>query len=154
MSAFTCNNNELDSWLHSFALRSDESDSARVFVSMLDNRVIGYFALTMAAVSRATAPSRLVRGLPAYSVSAVLLARFAIDVGAQGQGYGTHLLALAVERAYRAGEAVAARLLIVDAINEDAAAFSRKFGFVHLPEHPLRLFVRLKDIAGTLKSDR
>lgn len=45
-----------------------------------------------------------------------------------------------------AGEAVAARLAVVDAIDENAARFYAHHGFVPVPEHPLRLHRRLKDV--------
>jgi GNAT superfamily N-acetyltransferase len=152
LAPFTCGVQELDLWLHAHAQRSDASDSARVFVYVESGRVVGYFALTMGSVARMNAPRRLVRGLPGYPVAAVLIARFAIDSSVQHRGYGARLLALAIANAYRAGESVAARLLMVDAIDENAASFYMKFGFAGLPEHPLRLFVRLKDIAKTLEA--
>ncbi len=68
-------------------------DSARTFVLTRDGRVLGYFSLTMGSVLRADAPSKLVRGLPAYSVGMVLLARLAVDREEQGQGLGRLLLA-------------------------------------------------------------
>jgi hypothetical protein len=49
-----------------------------------------------------------------------------------------------------AGEVVAARLVAVDAIDEQAAAFCRRWGFVPVPEQPLKLYRRIKDIRRTL----
>ena len=42
-------------------------------------QVVGYFSLTMGSVLRQDAPAKLVRGLPAYPVGMVLLARLAVD---------------------------------------------------------------------------
>jgi GNAT superfamily N-acetyltransferase len=128
-------------------------DSTRVFVGVNRGLVVGYFALTMGSVPKARAPARLVRGLPGYPVSCVVLARFAIERAAQGRGLGILLLAHAIGLGYRAGQSVAARLLVVDAINADAAAFYEKFAFTSVPEHPLQLFVRLEDIARSLEVD-
>lgn len=74
----------------------------------------------MGSVPREDAPARLVRGLPAYPVGMVLLARLAVDRRHQGSGLGGTLVAEALRKAVAAGEA-AARLVVVDAIDENAA---------------------------------
>ena len=151
VSGFDSGEEGVDNWLRRHALAAQDMDSARTFVLMRRQRVVGYFSLTMGSVRRADAPAKLVRGLPAYPVGMVLLARLAIDRGEQGQGFGTLLLAEALRRGVAAGEVAAARLLVVDAINEDAARFYRRHGFVPVPEHPLRLYRRMKDIRASLE---
>lgn len=47
-------------------------------------------------------------------------------------------------------EVAAARLVVVDAINESAATFYERFGFLRTPKHPLRLYRRMKDIRASL----
>jgi GNAT superfamily N-acetyltransferase len=125
-------------------------DTARTFVLCHEEVVVGYVSLTMGSVRREEAPSSLVRGLPGYPVGMVLLARLAVDRREQGRGLGRRLLAEALRLAVRAGEAVAARLVVVDAIDEEAAAFYRRNGFVAVPEHPARLFRRMKDVRASL----
>jgi hypothetical protein len=44
----------------------------------------------------------------------------------------------------------AARLVVVDAIDAPAAKFYERHGFVAAPEHPLRLYRRMKDIRASL----
>jgi predicted N-acetyltransferase YhbS len=53
----------------------------------------------------------------------VLLARLAVDRIVQGQGLGGLLLAEALRKAVAAGRAAAARLIVVDAIDDSAPAF-------------------------------
>ena len=115
-------------------------------------RVVGYFSLTMGSVLRAEAPAKLVRGMPAYSVGMVLLARLAVDQSQQGRGVGAMLLAEALRKAVAAGEVAAARLIVVDAVDEDAAAFYQRYGFVRAPENPLRFYRRMKDVRASLDS--
>jgi predicted N-acetyltransferase YhbS len=90
------------------------------------------------------------RGLPAYPVGMVLLARLAVDRREQGSGLGGTLLAAALRKAVAAGEAAAARLVVVDAIDENAARFYERYGFIPAPEHRLRLYRRMKDIVRSL----
>lgn len=127
-------------------------DSARTFVVTRSDRIVGYFSLTMGSVLRAEAPTKLVRGMPAYPVPVVLVARLAVDQSAQGSGVGGTLLAEALRKAVAAGEVAAARLVVVDAVDDHAATFYERHGFVRMPEHPLRLYRRLKDVRASLYS--
>ena len=150
VSAFDSGNNELDGWLQRHGLPAQQMDSARTFVLIKQDRVVGYFSLTMGSVLRQDAPAKLVRGVPAYPVGMVLLARLAVDRSEHGGGLGAMLLAEALRKAVAAGDAAAARLVVVDAIDENAARFYERFGFIPAPEHSLRLYRRMKDIIRSL----
>lgn len=153
LAGFESGQAELDEWLRRHALAAQQMDSARTFVLIEADRVVGYFSLTMASVRRQDAPARLVRGLPGYPVGAVLLARLAVNRADHGRGLGAWLLAEALRRAVAAGEAAAARLVIVDAIDDTAAAFYRHHGFTPAPDHDLRLYRRMKDIRESLTAE-
>lgn len=153
LAGFSCGNDELDGWLHRHALAAQQMDSARAFVLVGGKGVLGYFSLTMGSVLRHDAPARLVRGLPGYPVGMVLLARLAVDGSEQGSGFGGLLLAEALRRAVVAGEAVVARLVVVDAIDDGAVAFYERHGFIRVPEQPLRLYRRMKDVRASLTPD-
>ncbi len=150
LSAFDSGNDELDNRLRRHALAAQQMDSARTFVLTQLDGVIGYFSLTLGSVLRHAAPAKLVRGLPAYPIGMVLLARLAVDRNAQGSGLGGTILAEALRKAVAAGEAAAARLVVVDAVDENAARFYERYGFIPAPGHPLRLYRRMKDIARSL----
>jgi GNAT superfamily N-acetyltransferase len=152
VSGFRSGAEKLDDWLRRHALAAQEMDNARTFLLTRGRRVAGYFSLTMGSVLREDAPTRLVRGMPGYPVGMVLLARLAVDRRHQGRGLGALLLTEAVRKALAAGEAAAARLVVVDAIDQQAAAFCQHHGFIATPEHPLRLYRRLKDIHASLKT--
>ena len=148
--SFDSGNAELAGWLHRHAL-AQQMDSARTFLLLEGERILGYFSLTMGSVRREEAPRRLVRGLPGYPVGMVLLARLAVDQTEQGRGRGAPLLAEALRKAVVAGEAAAARLVVIDAIDEQAASFYRHHGFVPAPDHPSRLYRRMSDIRASLQ---
>lgn len=151
LAEFDSGNEDLDDWLRRHAMAAQQMDSARSFVITRNGRVVGYFSLTMGSVLRADAPSKLVRGLPAYPVGMVLLARLAVDRREQGKGIGALLLAEALRKAVVAGEAAAARLVVVDAIDDAAVRFYERFGFIAAPEHSRRLYRRMKDIRTSLE---
>jgi len=152
VSTFDSGNEVLDEWLRRHALAAQHMDSGRTFVATRTGRIVGYFSLTMGSVLRAEAPAKLVRGMPAYPVGMVVLARLAVDRSEQGRGVGAMLLAEALRKAVAAGEVAAARLIVVDAVDEEAAAFYERYGFVRAPEHPLRLYRCMKDVRASLDS--
>jgi GNAT superfamily N-acetyltransferase len=156
VTGFASGKEELDSWLHRHALAAQQMDSARTFLLVRDgqgseNNIAGYFSLTMGSVLRADAPPKLVRGLPSYPIGMVLLARLAVDGSEQGQGFGALLLSEALRKAVAAGEVAAARLVVVDAIDDEAAKFYAHYGFIPTAGHPLRLYRRMKDIRASLR---
>lgn len=150
ITTFTSGQDTLDGWIRRHGLAAQDMDSARTFLLVGDDGVVGYFSLTMGSVRRADAPAMLVRAMPAYPVGMVLLARLAVHRLHQGEGHGALLLAEALRKAVAAGEAAAARLVVVDAIDDQAAAFYAHHGFVAAPEHPMRLYRRMKDIRASL----
>lgn len=150
LSSFDCGEAALNDWLRRHALAAQRMDSARTFLLLDGNRVLGYFSLTMGSVRRDDAPARLVRRMPRHPVGMVLLARLAIERSEQGRGFGGLLLAEALRRAVAAAEHAAARLLLVDAVDARAGDFYRRWGFVETPLQPLRLYRRVSDIRASL----
>ena len=150
VDSFESGNGDFDGWLHRHALAAQQMDSARTFVLTRQRHIIGYFSLTMGSVLRAEAPAKLVRGLPSYPVGMVLLARLAVDRSEQGRGFGARLLAEALRKAVAAGDAAAARLVVVDAIDDDAVCFYQRHGFLRAPEHPHRMYRRMEDVRASL----
>ncbi len=151
VAGFTCGVEELDGWLRRHAMAAQQMDSARTFVVTRGVRVVGYVSLTMGTVQRAEAPRVLVRGMPAYPVGMVLIARLAVEQAEQGGGLGARLLAEALRMALVAGDAVAARLIVVDAIDERAAQFYRQHGFTAPLGDPLRLYRRMKEVRVSMQ---
>jgi predicted N-acetyltransferase YhbS len=114
-----------------------------------DDRVVGYFSLAAHLVVRGELPKKLGRGSPT-SIPAVMLARLALDVELHGEGLGGELLWDALTRARAASDIAAARLVVVDAISAQAAAFYEHHGFTPIPENPSRLVQKMSDIANAL----
>ena len=133
ITTFTSGQDTLDGWIRRHGLAAQDMDSARTFVLVGDDGVVGYFSLTMGSVRRADAPARLVRAMPAYPVGMVLVARLAVHRLHQGEGHGGLLFAEALRKAVAAGEAAAARLVVVDAIDDQAATFYAHHGFGNAP---------------------
>ena len=76
----------------------------------------------------------------------MVLARLAIDQGAQGQGLGQGLLKDALERTAHAADIGGLRAVLVHAKDAAARAFYEHFDFEASPTDPYHLFVLTKDL--------
>ncbi len=137
----------LDRWLRQSARTAVAAGTAATYVLCRGDRVVGYYALAMSSVAHAGAPARLRRGMP-EPVPVVLLARLAVDRAERGTGLGGDLLVDALRRCVRGAREFGARAVVVDAIDEDAAAFYRHFDFMELESS--RLWRRISDVARAL----
>lgn len=143
--AFESGNAQLDAWLRETARQHQRRGISKTFVAVAGEapaRILGYYALTACEIASAELPEALAKKLP-RRVPGILLGRLAVDRSVQGQGLGELLLMDAIHRAQRVLEHIGVHALFVDAKNELAAAFYRKYGFRSLPSDPLRLVLPL-----------
>lgn len=140
-SLFHCGSLQLDQYLREQATQDIRRRVAACFAALTEKRrIAGYYTLASASVPLTSLPPENRKKLPRYpAVPAVRMGRLAVDLDFQGMGLGGALLADAIHRTMRAE--IAAHALIVDAKNDDAAAFYRHHGFVSLPDTPLMLFL-------------
>lgn len=150
-SAFDCGKPALNAFLQRHALTNQSGGSARTFVVAHENRVVGYYSLTAAAIDHEQASERVRKGQPRHPIPAILMARFAIDLSAQGQGLGRALFRDAILRALNVTEEMGARAFVVDAKDEEAVAFYKRFGMEAAPDNPQRLYLLFKDIRKLLQ---
>jgi GNAT superfamily N-acetyltransferase len=150
LGEFSSGQLELDRWLAEHALNAEARRTARTFVwHRGDHNVVGYYSLTAHLLQREELTRSLGRGGP-RQIPALLLARLALDQSLHGQGLGGALLAEALGRVLAATETVAARFVVVDAIDEDAARFYEHHGFKSIPG-TLRLVQKVSDIAAAIR---
>jgi len=71
---------------------------------------------------------------------------------ARGKCLGKTMLVDALSRAMTAADAIGARAILVRAIDEEAGAFYKRFGFEPSPLEPKQLMLLMKDLLATLKS--
>ena len=111
---------------------------AYVLVARSDHtQIVGYFTLAATAVSIDAVPATIVKGFPRYPlVPATLVGRLAVRQSSQKQGLGQHLLMAALERSLAASHDIASTGVVVDAKDEAAAAFYRRYNVPHLSRRP------------------
>lgn len=149
LAGFSCGKPALDLWLKTKALSNQQRGFTAVQVVQDAGRVIGYYGLAPTAVRSATLPRSIRTGQPPDPVPCLLLGQLATDSNYAGLGIGTALLAHALRRCVAAAALIAGRALLVNAIDDEAAAFWARRGFVPSRDDPHILFRSLGDIAAS-----
>ena len=146
LEGFDCGKRALNDWLVRHARQAQGSGSAKTFVvTEDDDRVAGYFSLAVGQVDTLDAPERIRRGMGRYPVPVVILARLAVSREYQGRGIGVGMLQDAVRRTLAIAEQAGVRAMLVHPIDEDAARFYTRFGFIASPLREQQLLMVLKD---------
>lgn len=136
----------LKDWLLRHARQAQGSGSAKTFVVAEDDgRVAGYFSLTVGQVDTLEAPDRIRKGMGQYPVPVVILARLAVAQQDQGRGIGFGLLQDAIRRTMLIAEQAGIRAMLTHPIDQDAAQFYTRFGFIASPLREQQLLLLLKD---------
>lgn len=139
---------ELDDWLARFAWQNQRANNAVTYVSVLDGRVVGYYAIAVAGVGSDDAPPGVRKNAP-RQVPCLLLARLAVDRSVHGRGLGRGLLADALRRTVGLAESVGLRALLVHARDQEAKAFYlAQAEFLESPTDPLHLLLPITVIAA------
>jgi GNAT superfamily N-acetyltransferase len=150
---FSCGEATLDRWLIAYAGQNQQRDAARTFVSIeTDGKVAGYYTLVAAQAEHEQATSTVSQGLSRhFPIPVALIARLAVTTQHQSIGLGRSLLLDALQRVLRASDQLAVRALTVDALDDRAASFYRRFGFELSPMTPRTLMISLDVVRRTLQ---
>ena len=132
--------------MHTAAVPTAAVPTGRTFVGHAGDAVVrAYFTLAAHLVAREEISRRLARGSP-RTIPAILLAPLALARDFQGAARGAELLRDALSRAVAANRQAAARLVVVDAVDDQSASFYRHHGFEPIPENSRRRVQKMSDI--------
>ena len=145
LEGFDCGKPALNDWLLRHARQAQGSGSAKTFVVVDDDRVAGYFSLTVGQIDTLDAPERIRKGMGQYPLPVVILARLAVSTTDQGRGIGIGLLQEAIRRTMLIAEHAGIRAMLTHPIDEDATRFYTRFGFIASPLREQQILLLLKD---------
>lgn len=148
LSGFTSRHETLNEWLRKHALKN-EGATARTYVVALGHVVVGYYTLASGGVARATLPRRFRHNSP-EQIPLVVLGRLATDRNFEGRGIGSGMLQEAIRRTVASSQTVGVRGLLVHAIDDDAAAFYKKYDFLATPTEPRTLLLPVETAIAAL----
>jgi predicted N-acetyltransferase YhbS len=150
VESFDCGRPALNEWLLRHARQAQGSGSAKTFVVADDERVVGYFSLTVGQVDTLEAPERIRKGMGQYPIPVVILARLAVSIQDQGKGIGFGMLQDAIRRTLLIAEQAGIRAMLTHPIDEEASGFYTRFGFIASPLSERQLLLLLKDARHAL----
>jgi GNAT superfamily N-acetyltransferase len=136
LARFRCGKAPLDDWLRLHALNNELE-------------VVGYYCLSTGAEKRESAPSKIRRNIP-DPIPMIVLGRLAVHIDYHGKGIGDGLLKDALTRAAQVSKIVGSRAVLVHAIDQDAAVFYVRYGFVEFPQGSRSLFLPTETIIRIL----
>lgn len=152
--AFSCGKPPLDDFLHTLVSQYEKRKLGRTYVAVVppEKYVLGYYSLSSGSVAFERLPPSVTKKLPKHPVPVILLARLAVDKSCQGKGLGAALLANALERSLDLSKSLGVHAVAVEALDDEASSFYRKFGFVPLIDNALRLCLPMATIeSGMLR---
>lgn len=151
LEGFDCGKPALNDWLVRHARQAQGSGSAKTFIVSEDDRVAGYFSLTVGQIDALDAPERIRKGMGQYPIPIVILARLAVCQQNQGRGIGIGLLQDAIRRTLLIAEQAGIRAMLTHPIDEQAAQFYSRFGFIPSPLREQQLLLLVKDARRWVK---
>jgi len=143
-AAFSCGVDTLDKYLRERAGHDARKNLTRVFVAngTKPHVISGYYTLSSYGIDVGEMPEADKKKLPRYPIiPSALIGRLAVAVSHQGTGLGERLLLDALARVVEVSEEVASYAIVVEAMDERAISYYRKYGFFPFPSQPLRLFL-------------
>ena len=149
-AAFSCGNASLDQYIHERASQDVKRKLAAVFVITAKDAprtILSYYTLSSRELKIEQLPPEIARKAGKYGyVGVTLVGRMAVAEQCKGTGLGALTLMNALEKSLSATRDVASWAVFVDAIDDNAANFYRKYGFIELPEDKRKLFLPMKTI--------
>ena len=147
-AGFSCGVEALDNYLKKQARQDVKKRVAAVFVLTPDGETVaGYYSLSQFSVDLGMLPQDITKRLPRYPiVPSTLIGRLAVSTEFRGQGLGELLLMDALHRSLALSRQIASAAVIVDAKDERAMSFYRKYGFLELPSIAGRLFLPMPTV--------
>ena len=147
-AGFSCGVPALDAYLQRQAAQDMEKHAAVVYVAVIEPPAVdGYYTLSQFSIDFVCLPEALAKRFPRYPVvPATLLGRLAVSGALHGHRLGETLLFDALRRSLMQSKHIASAGVVVDAKDEKAAAFYRRYGFIPILDADQRLFLHMKTI--------
>lgn len=154
-SAFDCGVDRINNFLKISASKYVKEDNGQIYVAVEKDsgKVVGFHAIGPHAIDASdfdhATRKRFPRGWD--RVPAFYLSMIGVDQSAQGKGLGRFLLGDVFQRCLIVSEQIGGKFIVLDAINEKAAALYGRLGFQELASHQGRMVVSLAKIRRNAK---
>jgi len=104
--------------------------------------IIGFYTLSSTSIDLGELPEDIAKKLPRYPlIPATLIGRLAVDYRYRGHRYGEYLLLDALYKTFNQANKIDAAAVVVEAKDDKARSFYKKYDFKIFPDQPNRLFI-------------
>lgn len=150
---FDCGQPSLNEFLRTLVSQYEKRDLGRTYVAVrgAECQDFGSYTIAGGAIAFDHLPAEASRKLPRHPLPIVLVARLAVDRAVQGQRLGEKLLLDALARSAQLSDELGIHAVVVDAIDQQAAAFYQKYRFIPLLDRELHLFLPITTVRTLLK---
>jgi len=149
---FDCGVEELNIFLTQHANQNQTKNISKTYVAVVAasvkdrQKIYGYYTLSAGHIQSEALPENIQAKLPKYPIPIARIGRLAVDNNYKCQGIGGFLLHDALVSVLRIADKIGVFAVVVDAKNEDAKSFYKKYGFTQLQEAELTLFLTIETI--------
>ena len=149
---FDCLEDSLNIFLKQYAGQGHKNYTSRTYCLVdessegIKKKILAYYSLASGSLPIAEMSVEHKKALSAYvnPLPVIVIGRLAVDKSYRGKGYGDMALMDALERALDLSSKIGACAAVVDALNDDAANFYQRYGFVNLQGN--KYFIPMKAI--------
>lgn len=154
-TAFSCGVPQIDNYLKLTAKKGSKADVVRIWVVLDEDRsTVGFYGINMHAVIAENMPEELAKKAPRHGMlPAAFISMIGVDQTMQGKGLGSALLADALSRIGRVSDEIGTCAVLLDVFDcgnpgtvARRKAYYESFGFIPLPDQPLRLFMPIQTV--------
>ncbi|WP_151192550.1 GNAT family N-acetyltransferase [Cysteiniphilum sp. JM-1] len=149
---FDCGYVELNNYILKQAKQDMKRHVCATYILQDNSSLIGFYTLSSTIIhvdQLSSINDEMAKKLPKYPyLPATLLGRLAVQNEAKGKGYGELLLIDALTRAYDNSAVIGSMAVIVDAKDQTAECFYKRYGFLALRDN--QLFITMDTIKGML----
>ena len=149
VAGFDCGKQNLNDFLHRYALENQKSGKSRTYVATRGTTVVAFYSLAAGGVAPTEASDRIAKGQGSQDIPVILIGRLAVRIDEQRKGLGRHMLLDALRRAVEGANIIGGRAVLVHAEDAEARAFYLRYGFEVSPTDDLHLLMLMKDLRKT-----
>lgn len=146
---FDCGIEELNDYLQRFARQQGKNNYGKTYVlTNPDKDILGYYSISTISIEPDLLPGS--SNQPKFQLPAALIGRLAVDKNHKGKKYGTYLLIDALKKILKLSTSIGIYCITVDAKNDAAKAFYKKFGFEELTDDDKHLYISVKKVENSI----